>query len=331
VKLEPVATKGWNTATALPSAIAVAGVPTAVGIAGWFTNATADAIGKEEFFTTIKHEVQHAADRSEDKEAPIRQQAAGEAAAAGALERVVAAIKAAQANLDPNDLALMPGHIQAALTRMHAAKIAQLPMADPDIQAVRTWSLAKQRDLAELQSLARLQRYKTEFRAYSYQGTYLAYDNRANYDAEVPARFRIAGRPWTERQYRVFRQIYLGYDHTNQGWETNDIVFGTAQRFREAVLAYRDPDTEGVNKLDSPRINVFYERLMAVPLNTANANLQQVRDLDAPVRALTPEEATYVRNATGATRELTALMNARLQGMAAERIEAILDERANAR
>jgi hypothetical protein len=95
-------------------------------------------------------------------------------------------------------------------------------------------------------------------------------------------------------------------------------------------LRYRDPDSEGVNKLDSPRINAFYDRLLAVPANTANPNLQAVRDLDAAGLALTPVEATYVRNAAGARRELTREMRARLQAQALERIYAGLDIRVNA-
>jgi hypothetical protein len=46
-------------------------------------------------------------------------------------------------------------------------------------------------------------------------------------------------------------------------------VFATGQRFRNAVIAYCDPDTGGVNKLDSPRVNAFYDALLTVPGGTS--------------------------------------------------------------
>jgi hypothetical protein len=325
VKVTTVNTGGWNTSTAIPTAIAVAGIPTATGFMGLFTNVTTGSVSKEGFYSTLKHEVQHAADRSQDKFDRI----AGQIDASTSAVKIERILRNRQP-LDANVVGLLPAPVQTAVQNIHAARMNGTPFDNADVQIFQTHLATSAVHVRQLASLANLELYKTEFRAYSYQGTYLSFDNRANYDEYVPNQFRVAGRPWTERQYRVFRQIYLGYAHTQDGWNQNEPVYGTGQRFRDAVLRYRDPDSEGVNKLDSPRINTFYDRLLAVPTITANPNIQAVQDLDAAGLTLTPVEATYVRNAAGARRELTREMRARLQGQALERIYAGLDIRVNA-
>jgi hypothetical protein len=109
-----------------------------------------------------------------------------------AAERLNAAITTRQAQLDMNDLALLPGPIQTVMTNLHTARINQTDFPAADLQTYMNWGAARQAELAALQSLTRLEKYKTEYRSYSYQGTYLSFDNQANYDADVPARFRAS-------------------------------------------------------------------------------------------------------------------------------------------
>lgn len=128
-----------------------------------------------------------------------------------------------------------------------------------------------------------LTRYKTEYRAYSFQegetnGPYAKLDNSLRNKAHD-------GQMFTERQLAIFKHIYQGYAYTKTHWDANTPL--TAGRtFREAVAAYWNPDTEAFNKYNSPRVDDFYRALDEIGLKEAKSKLDKGFGRDvAPVES----------------------------------------------
>jgi hypothetical protein len=95
--------------------------------------------------------------------------------------------------------------------------------------------------------------------------------------------------------------------------------------FSAAVNAYRMPDEQGFNKLNSVRVNAVFEPLHAVPPNTANPEHDGLLRLLTAVQLLTKDEAAYLANPKEAA-ALSQLMRERLAGKAHEQVrKAILD------
>jgi hypothetical protein len=101
-----------------------------------------------------------------------------------------------------------------------------------------------------------LSRYKSEYRAYSYANAteFSSFSNTTIQNRE--------GYNWLERQYQIFNHIRTNYKYVNDAWNDPDPVKQGA--FRNAVVAYINPDTEGANKLNSIRINYFYDALSKI-------------------------------------------------------------------
>jgi hypothetical protein len=45
----------------------------------------------------------------------------------------------------------------------------------------------------------------------------------------------------------------------------------TGPTFREAVIKYKDPDSKGMNMLNSPRVDDVYNALLATPASSASS------------------------------------------------------------
>jgi hypothetical protein len=130
-----------------------------------------------------------------------------------------------------------------------------------------------------------LERYKTEYRAYSYEGS----DN----DNYSPTKKVTAeGFTWTERQRHIFEHVYAGYAHTKDNWDANPVIDGKS--FREHVVAYVDPDSEGFNKNNSVRVDALYEAVKKCPDNSNKIDAPLVKDVIAKITQLTPQDAKVV-------------------------------------
>ncbi|MCU1502246.1 MAG: hypothetical protein JWM12_1600, partial [Ilumatobacteraceae bacterium] len=157
-------------------------------------------------------------------------------------------------------------------------------------------------------------RYKTEFRAHWYERTF---DRFSSTDKIVEL-----GYEWTPRQYKIFTQIYGLYDHTRLAWDfsnvndaemkayekvvqgqpaplpagqyANDQVgdpkLDLVDQFRFAIVSYNDPDQDGANKFNSPRINAFYDLLRTGAADDV---------ITASWITLLPEERAFVRQSKG--------------------------------
>lgn len=189
----------------------------------------------------------------------------------------------------------------------------------------------------------KLERYKTEYRAYSYEGS-----DYANLDHDPANTANIHGYDWTERQYTIFSDIFDGYSHTQEGWGmsggnpiTKRAPFGggaarqrreNRKSFQEAVVAYRNPDAEGFNKWNSVRVDDFYNSLKLVPDGTdigdpsnlarpVLPNQQPVQDLIDVLGNLNEEDAQYILNDSP---DFTGLLGTKLGGQTLAGINTML-------
>lgn len=147
-------------------------------------------------------------------------------------------------------------------------------------QALAAAMIKQQASVAE----QKLERYKTEYRAYAYQeysgtGTYSALDDSVQNQMHD-------GMPFSVRQLAIFKHIYKEYPHTRGGWDQNPMLADGATRFRAAVSGYWNPDTEGFNKVNSMRIDDVYNALDAVGVKAAPTQIEHAHGMDAaPVGA----------------------------------------------
>ena len=141
-----------------------------------------------------------------------------------------------------------------------------------------TTATDKKKAEAMVQTERSLQRYKTEYRAYSYQGStqYAALDNTVQNKTHD-------GVPFSERQLQIFSHVYQGYAYTKEEWDKNSPL-ANGKTFRQAVSEYWQPDTEGFNKLNSARIDDFYQALDKIGGKAAKTTSETKLKLDvAPV------------------------------------------------
>ncbi|BDD12613.1 hypothetical protein FUAX_50450 (plasmid) [Fulvitalea axinellae] len=184
-----------------------------------------------------------------------------------------------------------------------------------------------------------LTRYKTEYRAYSYQegaagGRYSSLDNSAQ-DKD------FQGYRFSERQLAIFKHIYRGYKHTKDGWDNNGRLYdGT--RFRAAVVAYWDPDSEGFNKYNSARVDDFYIALDNLGTKQAKTGLETTHGTDAApvdvktadpadplvlellgkIRKLDEDDLLYIKNESPAMRRK---VDSHLAGVALQKVKDCMD------
>lgn len=188
----------------------------------------------------VRHEVQHDADKSQGRDASVGLRRAGEAADAAGL-----GWDASRGALDTAGVTSVPG--------LRAATAAS-------------------------KGEVKLQRYKTEFRAYSYQegaagGPY------SNLDNLVQNRVHD-GQNFSERQLAIFKHIYSNYPNTKSGWDDNPVLADGVTTFRDAVAAYWRPDTEAFNKYNSPAVDDVYRALDALGTKAAPTSLERSMGVD---------------------------------------------------
>jgi hypothetical protein len=166
----------------------------------------------------------------------------------------------------------------------------------------------------------RFERYKTEYRAYNYEGKKGKGYNKLS-PTKVVTKY---GFKWSERQLEVFEQIFGGYTHTKQYWDDSfesitwsnahpgvepDVPTGkgayhdatisgtwksSIEARRQALVDYVNPDDEGFNKYDSIRVDDLYRALDAIPLGTATTNGKPMSTLAWKAAGLKKAEAHYV-------------------------------------
>lgn len=135
-----------------------------------------------------------------------------------------------------------------------------------------------------------LQRYKSEYRAYSYQeadpaGHFSRLDNTRQ-DKKKD------GYGFSERQLAIFDHVYQQYDYAKKQWDDNPVLSDGTTMFRQAVADYWDPDTEGFNKYNSPRVDDFYLALDAIGGKAAANRKETEEQVDiAPVSAKETDRA----------------------------------------
>jgi hypothetical protein len=131
----------------------------------------------------------------------------------------------------------------------------------------------------------------------------------------VRSEFLVTGQKWTDRQYQIFLRIYRGYPVVEKAWK-NDVAFG-GKTFREHVIAYVDPDKEGVNKLNSPQVENVYRELQNLPTSISvqapgSAPPGAIVPLLTAIGTLTSAEAAYLLSSPAATEEFTGDLGRKL-------------------
>lgn len=167
---------------------------------------------------------------------------------------------------------------------------------------------------------SRMEKYKTEYRAYNYEGgRFEQYNGDPNRN--------WLGYNWTEKQAQIFFSIWSGYSHTRKAWDPtdpnpmsaniprdkNDVhdpalwgpnTVAQVEAYRQQILNYVNPDDEGFNKYNSVRVDTYYEALSAAPdghntryrANRLDAAPNHVQDILSAIRKLKSEDADYILN-----------------------------------
>jgi hypothetical protein len=249
---------------------------------------------------TLRHEVQHDADKNKGKELKAgeknakQQKQAAEATytALQGLAHAAGGVGAAQANFD--------AHVGSDAYALRNAKV------DAEVA---------------------LRRYKTEYRAHSYQGNPAWDALDANPANLVPHEHY----QWTARQWAIFRKIRAGasYTYVQNSWGINGQppAHEVQRLFREAIVAYKNPDTEGYNKLDSVRIDALYTALSKVKPTTDPAN-KKFQDVLKAVDDFRWSDTHYVQDATQSV-DLNTKITAAL-GPAGAPLRTLFDQHLNA-
>jgi hypothetical protein len=126
--------------------------------------------------------------------------------------------------------------------------------------------------------------------------------------------------------------------------EGNPLLADSVTRFRDAVTAYWNPDTEGFNKYNSARVDDFYRALDGVGILQALTQLEAEQRIDAApvlapqldendgqvqallvtVAALTHDDAQYILNESPS---MIAKINRHLGGQARTDVRQRLHQR----
>lgn len=213
---------------------------------------------QDNVWETLRHEVQHDADKNKGRDALARYRKAAENA------EIIMGDQDFQNISNPNR------SIKDIAWQNLLTKYADIGIIT---NVVSAGGKAIKNSLAEIY----LSKYKTEYRAYSYQGgSYSTLDNAIQNQSHD-------GYMFSERQLAIFKHIYGGYEHTKKGWD-NDLVLTDGTKFRKAVQDYWNPDTEAYNKYNSVRIDNFYRALDIIGVKKKATTLEQQHGLDvAPV------------------------------------------------
>lgn len=255
-------TKGWN----------VAGdhiVITEEGIAD----------GRGHAWGTLKHEVQHDADKHQKSEQAqgVTDEKARLDAAENQEQTLLQNWEQAYAALEADDTPVNDAANDAA------AQAYNTFTADTE------YTERKER----LTSAKALQEYKTEYRAHFYQG-----DARFDSEPHDPNnRISRWGFQWTRRQWSVFAKIHRNYPTIKAAWGDIDPSVASTPiqtAFRTAINGYWNPDTEGFNKYDSVRVDDLYNALDAVPPGTTDATHAEVVKVLAAAKKLEESDLRYL-------------------------------------
>ncbi len=189
----------------------------------------------------------------------------------------------------------------------------------------------------------KLEGYKTEYRAYSYEGS--AYDDLDHDPSNLVTEY---GYQWTARQLAIFKGVFEEYDHTSDGWgktrSGNPASKSATERirsnsrkarklaFQQAIVAYRNPDAEGFNKWNSVRVDDFYKALKEIPDGTDVGNpsnfVTPLPALETKVQGLVDvlgrlnlDDAQYILNDSP---DFTSLLGTKLQNQTLAGIRTLL-------
>ncbi|MBE7171944.1 MAG: DUF4157 domain-containing protein [Williamsia sp.] len=121
--------------------------------------------------------------------------------------------------------------------------------------------------------------YKTEFRAYSYQ------EGDTFSELDDTKQDQLHEKHWfSEKQLAIFKHIYRGYKHTADAWNKNPVLADGKTTFREAVAYYWKPEKESFNRYNSVGVDDFYNALDVLGSKKAQTILALQHRLDvAPV------------------------------------------------
>ena len=162
-------------------------------------------------------------------------------------------------------------------------------------------------------------RYKTEFRAYWVDGH------------RDPPRYSDASGSATDakfdnaKQEAIFLHMYgdsptdVYAEWLRPNYDGNTTVNG--KKFKDLIHGYTRP--EGINLVNSPRIDDFYRRLRACAKTDTNLRVPPLWDLKAAAEALDADDRTYVNTAAAA--ELQKLMKDRLAATTFNKIAKIVN------
>lgn len=202
---------------------------------GYVAVASAATRDKSSVFETLRHEVQHDADWHRGRDAGAGLHSAGK-------------------QFDASGASLIPTETGGY----------ELDGTDDEMDAGEDALQTQQGEMA-------LTNYKTEYRAYSYEGgssggAYSRLDNSLRNQEHD-------GKMFTERQLAIFKHIYAEYPYTKEHWDADSPLTG-GRTFRDEVANYWNPDTEGFNKYNSPMVDHFYRLLDMIGVKEAATSLQ---------------------------------------------------------
>ena len=254
---------------------------------------------RKDVWEVLKHEVQHDADKHYGRDSRRPYRAAGEAFdATGSLFTLTGDI------VHPGLKTTPIGGIDWAAYGFQSLGSNGLPLLDnlPDQQLFQQLKITLSQAKTGMQTAKRmmlasdaeqkLERYKTEYRAYSYQEGYDGSQYRG-LDDTVQDKTH-GGHDFSERQLAIFKHIYAEYDHTKDGWDQDPLLSDGVTKFREAVVDYWDPDTEGFNAFNSLRIDDVYQALDEIGEKAAPTQLETRHGVDAaPVAPGKKEKSKY--------------------------------------
>lgn len=236
------------------------------GSPGIIAVVNADKKPQNVIWETLRHEVQHDADKHKGRDSLSGYRSAAEVND--------------DLNTDPDYLTLANAGKSESEREEAFRKLSGKYGSDKDVLAkIRGLNIATKASAAEVDLIT----YKTEFRAYSYQegdvgGSYSQLDNSVQDQS-------CDGYMFSKRQLAIFLHIYHGYANIKKAWDNNPLLYNNIIRFRQAVQAYWSPDTEGFNKYNSVRIDDFYLALDVLGDKEQSTFLETKGGIDAaPVR-----------------------------------------------
>jgi hypothetical protein len=122
----------------------------------------------------------------------------------------------------------------------------------------------------------------------------------------------------------IAERILGGYPDINEQWKLNTKL-SDGRPFKKAVNDYQLPDEEGFNKLNSVRVNAFYEALRALQ-GVGDPKDQQLAPLLKAISTLREDDARYLANDKEAV-AIAKLMKRKLCGDALDDVKRRIRER----